>query len=67
MNPFLKNLGVILIVLGALLSILGTAVPAMGDLLDQNVYTVGSAVLVVVGLLAHILFNKYLPLEDKED
>ncbi|MCH5176535.1 MAG: hypothetical protein J1F25_00840 [Prevotellaceae bacterium] len=55
----------VLIVLGALLSILGTAVPAMGDLLDQNWYTTGSAVLVVVGLLAHILLNKYLPLEEE--
>lgn len=65
MNTFLKNLGVVLIVLGALLSILGTAVPAMGDMLDQNWYTTGSAVLVVVGLLAHILLNKYLPLEEE--
>lgn len=64
-TSFLKNLGIILVVLGALLAILGTIIPAMSDLLDQNWYTVGSAVLVVIGLLCHIFLNKYLPLDDE--
>ena len=50
-TSFLKNLGIILVVLGALLAILGTII--------------GSAVLVVIGLLCHIFLNKYLPLDDE--
>lgn len=62
MNSFLKNLGVLLIIVGALLLILPTLIPAMVDLLDYNAYTVAGAVLVIIGFLAHIIFNKYLPL-----
>lgn len=54
----MKHLGVILIILGALLLILCAAVPALSDLADNNIYTVGSLVLIIVGLIAHIVLNK---------
>lgn len=54
----MKNLGIILIVVGALLLICCSAVPALADLADQNWYTVGSFVLIIIGLLAHIIINK---------
>ncbi|MBR0047534.1 MAG: hypothetical protein IJP75_11770 [Bacteroidaceae bacterium] len=54
----MKNLGIILIVLGALLLILCSFVPFMGDMADQNWYTWGSVVLVVAGILTHIFMNK---------
>ena len=53
----MKNLGICLIILGALLLIL-CALPFMADLADQNWYTIGSTVLIIVGLLAHIFINK---------
>lgn len=62
MNSFLKNLGVLLIIVGALLLILPSLIPAMVDLLDYNAYTVTGCALVIVGFFAHILLNKYLPL-----
>ena len=55
-----KNLGILLIVLGALLLILCAFVPFMGDLADQNWYTWGSMLLIVAGLLTHIFMNKKL-------
>lgn len=54
----MKHLGIILIVLGALLLILSAAVPALSDLADNNIYTVGSLVMIIVGLIAHIFLNK---------
>ena len=54
----MKNLGLILIIIGALLLVLCAIVPPMADLADQNWYTVGSLVLIIVGLIAHILINK---------
>lgn len=54
----MKHLGIILIILGALLLILCAAVPALSDLADNNIYTVGSLVLIIVGLIAHIVLNK---------
>lgn len=54
----MKNLGIILIVVGALLLVCCAAVPPMADLADQNWYTVGSFVLIIIGLLAHIFINK---------
>ena len=54
----MKNLGVILVIVGALLLVLCAAVPPMADLADQNWYTVGSFVLIVIGLIAHIVLNK---------
>ena len=53
----MKNLGIILIILGAILLVL-TVVPAMADLADQNWYTVGSLILIISGLIAHIFINK---------
>jgi len=38
----MKNLGIILIIVGALLLILCALVPFMGDMADQNWYTWGS-------------------------
>lgn len=54
----MKNLGIILIVVGALLLVLCAALPFMSDLADQNWYTVGSFVLIIAGLIAHIVLNK---------
>ena len=54
----MKNLGIILIAIGALLQILCAAVPAMADLADQNIYTWGALFLIVVGLIAHIVVSK---------
>ena len=53
-----RNIGIILIILGALLQILCATVPFMADLADQNWYTWGSVVLIVAGLLTHIFVNK---------
>jgi len=64
MNALLKYLGVGLIVLSAILSLIG--IFFAGDLLDEPFFTWGCAVLVVIGLVTHILINKYLPLEDPE-
>lgn len=60
MEKFLKNLGLGMILLGAILLVLATLVPAMADMLDENWYTATSLVLVIFGLLAHIILNKYL-------
>lgn len=54
----MKNLGLILIVLGALLLILCALLPAMADLADQNWYTWGSVFLIIAGLITHIFVNK---------
>lgn len=54
----MKNLGIFLIILGALALILCALVPAMADLADNNIYTVGSFLLIVIGLIAHIVLNK---------
>ena len=54
----MKNLGIILIVVGALLLILCSLIPIMGDLADQNWYTWGSFFLIIAGLLTHIFLNK---------
>ncbi|MEE0521412.1 MAG: hypothetical protein UDK36_08505 [Bacteroidaceae bacterium] len=53
-----KNIGILLIALGALLQILSALVPAMGDMADQNFYTWGSLGLIIIGLLTHIYVNK---------
>lgn len=56
----MKNLGICAIILGALLLVLTMAVPAMADLADQNWYTIGSLVLIIVGFFAHLFLNKYM-------
>ena len=54
----MKNLGIILIVVGALLQILCALVPFMADMADQNWYTWGSVLLVIAGVITHIIVNK---------
>jgi hypothetical protein len=54
----MKNLGLILIIIGAILLVLTTVLPFMADLADQNWYTIGSLVLIIVGLICHIVINK---------
>ena len=54
----MKNLGLILIIVGALLLVLCALVPFMSDLADQNWYTWGSVFLIVAGLITHIIVNK---------
>lgn len=59
----MKNLGIILICLGALLLILTYPafkfIPAIvPDMADQNLYTWGGAALTIVGLITHIIVNK---------
>ena len=54
----MKNLGIILIIIGAILQVLCATVPAMGDLADQNFYTWGAFALILVGLGIHIAANK---------
>ncbi|MBQ0022780.1 MAG: hypothetical protein KBT29_06030 [Prevotellaceae bacterium] len=54
----MKNLGIILIIVGALAQVLCALVPAMGDLADQNWYTWGALALIIVGLITHIVTNK---------
>ena len=54
----MKNLGIILIIIGALALVLSAVVPFMADLADQNWYTIGSVVLIIAGLISHILINK---------
>jgi len=66
-NSMKKNLGICLVVLGAVLLILPNLFSFMGDLLDQNVYTAGSALLVIVGIIVHIWMNKTLPLDDEKE
>jgi Na+/melibiose symporter-like transporter len=53
-----KNIGILLIVLGAILLILCAVVPFMGDMADQNWYTWGSLLIIIAGLLTHIFMNK---------
>ena len=66
-NSQKKNIGIALVVLGAVLLILATIIPALGDLLDQNIYTAGSAFLVIAGIIVHIWLNKKLPLDDEPE
>ena len=52
----MKNLGVTLIIVGALLLILGAFL--LKDMVDYNWYTWGSVVLIIIGLVLHIVINK---------
>jgi len=64
MGTDIKNyLGAILALVGAVLMILATFVPAMADLCDQNWYTAGSLVLIIGGIIAHVVINKYFSKE----
>ncbi|MCR5315705.1 MAG: hypothetical protein K6E52_07410 [Bacteroidaceae bacterium] len=66
MGKDIKNyVGAILALVGAILMILATFVPAMADLCDQNWYTAGSFVLIIGGIIAHVVINKYFSEEAK--
>jgi len=54
----MKNLGIILIVLGSLALIACAFLPFAFDLADQNPYTWGSVFLIIAGLITHIIVNK---------
>ncbi len=54
----MKNLGIILIMIGAFALVLCAVVPFMADLADQNWYTGGSDALTIAGLITHIRINK---------
>lgn len=49
-----KNLGLILIVLGALMLILSYFV----DLVDYNFYNVGALLIIIAGIVTHIVVTK---------
>lgn len=53
-----KNIGILLIALGAILLILCSLVPFMGDLADSNLYVWGNFVLIIAGLCTHIVMNR---------
>lgn len=59
----LNYVGVIMVLLGAVLMILAMFVAPMSDLSDQNWYTVGSLLLIILGIVAHVCINKYLSKE----
>ena len=66
MGSSIKNyLGAFMALVGAVLLILATFVPAMSDLCDQNWYTTGSFVLIILGIVAHVVVNKYFSDESK--
>jgi hypothetical protein len=68
MGKDLKNyVGAILVLLGGLLMILAMFVPAMQDLCDQNWYTTGSFILMTVGIIVHVVINKFFSEESKID
>ena len=52
-----------MVLLGAVLMILAMFVAPMSDLSDQNWYTVGSLLLIILGIVAHVCINKYLSKE----
>lgn len=63
MGNNIKNyIGIIAVLVGAVLLVLGMLVPPMRELLDQNLYTVGSIVIVIAGIIYHVIYNKkHLP------
>ncbi len=50
----MKNLGLIMIVLGALMLIISYFV----DLVDYNWYNGGSLALIILGIIAHVVLTK---------
>lgn len=50
-----QYLGIFIIVLGALLLI----VSYFADLVDLNIWNVGSLFLIILGIIAHIVVTKY--------
>ncbi|MBR3857938.1 MAG: hypothetical protein IKM68_08185 [Bacteroidaceae bacterium] len=49
-----QNLGIILIVLGALLLIISY----FADLVDYNFYNIGALVIIIAGIVTHIVITK---------
>jgi hypothetical protein len=67
MGSNIKNYaGAIMALVGAVLLILATFVPALSDMCDQNWYTFGSFILIILGLIAHVVVNKYFSDEVKD-
>lgn len=65
MGNNIKNyIGIALVILGAVLLILGMLIPPFRDVLDYNLYTIGSLVLIIGGIVYHVIYNKkHLPEE----
>lgn len=57
-----KNIGIILVIIGAVMLILPAVVSSCSSFVDYNAYTVAAAVLVVGGIILHIILHKCLPL-----
>ena len=49
-----QNLGIILIVLGALMLIISY----LADLVDYNFYNVGALIIIIAGIVTHIVLTK---------
>jgi len=62
----MKNIGLILTFIGAVMLIVPTVVPSCSTFVDYNAYTITAAGLVLVGIIAHIILNKILPLDGDE-
>ena len=56
MNTFLKNLGLILVAIGAIILI----VCFFTGNVNENLPLVGSAALIIAGIITHIVLNKHL-------
>ena len=56
MNTFLKNLGLILVAIGSIVLI---ACFFTGNV-NENIYLVGSAALIIAGIIAYIVINKHI-------
>lgn len=62
----MKNIGLLLTLIGAVMLIVPTVINSCSTLVDYNAYTVSAAALVVIGILVHIILNKFLPLDGDE-
>lgn len=62
----MKNIGLLITLIGAVMLIVPTVVSSCSTFVDYNAYTVSAAALVVIGILAHIILNKFLPYNDDE-
>ena len=54
MNNVLKNIGLLLIIIGAILLVLSYAL----GWVDNNLVNGGALLLMIIGLIAHIILNK---------
>lgn len=62
----MKNIGLLITFIGAVMLIVPAVIPSCSTFVDYNAYTVSAAALVVVGIIAHIILNKFLPLDGDE-